>query len=92
MLMSEIRGIVNQIIEERRSTGGPKLDIHDIHLLLCGDLNSLPDSGKDSISIIGNSSKYFVLLENVNLVFFPSLYLSLPIWSFHNLLKDFTLI
>ncbi|KAB7498496.1 CCR4-NOT transcription complex subunit 6-like [Armadillidium nasatum] len=34
-----------QIIEERRSTGGPKLDIHDIHLLLCGDLNSLPDSG-----------------------------------------------
>ncbi|MCL4134301.1 UNVERIFIED_CONTAM: hypothetical protein GTU68_019154 [Idotea baltica] len=45
MLMSEVRSIVNQIIEESRSRGGPKFDLHDIHLLLCGDLNSLPDSG-----------------------------------------------
>ena len=43
--MSEIRSIVNQILEETRSRGGPKMDIDDIHLMLCGDLNSLPDSG-----------------------------------------------
>ncbi|XP_071515621.1 uncharacterized protein [Panulirus ornatus] len=47
MLMSEIRQIVNQIVEEsqHRSRMGKKMDPGSIQLLLCGDLNSLPDSG-----------------------------------------------
>ena len=55
--MSEIRSIVNQIIEESRNRSGPKLEFNDIHLMLCGDLNSLPESGvvefltKGSVSI-----------------------------------------
>ena len=46
MLMSEIRGIVNQIVEESRTRPGGKYHFHNIHLLLCGDLNSLPESGE----------------------------------------------
>lgn len=47
MLMSEIRQIVSQIVEEsqHRSRPGRKIDPNSIQLLLCGDLNSLPDSG-----------------------------------------------
>ncbi|XP_063876648.1 CCR4-NOT transcription complex subunit 6-like isoform X2 [Scylla paramamosain] len=47
MLMSEIRQIVSEIVEEsqHRSRPGRKIDPNSIQLLLCGDLNSLPDSG-----------------------------------------------
>ncbi|XP_069163069.1 uncharacterized protein [Procambarus clarkii] len=47
MLMSEIRQIIGQIVDEsqHRSRLGRKIDPGSIQLLLCGDLNSLPDSG-----------------------------------------------
>lgn len=45
--MSEVRQIISQIVEDsqHRSRSGHKMDPNSIQLLLCGDLNSLPDSG-----------------------------------------------
>ncbi|KAK8732692.1 hypothetical protein OTU49_006881 [Cherax quadricarinatus] len=47
MLMSEIRQVIGQIVEDsqHRSRLGRKMEPNSIQLLLCGDLNSLPDSG-----------------------------------------------
>ncbi|XP_050707538.1 CCR4-NOT transcription complex subunit 6-like [Eriocheir sinensis] len=58
MLMSEIRQIVSQIVEEsqHRSRPGRKIDPNSIQLLLCGDLNSLPDSGVVEFLTKGNVS------------------------------------
>lgn len=64
MLMSEVRAIVNQIVEDSRSRGN-KLDFHDIHLMLCGDLNSLPDSGECAFHFVGR----FVVLVSLNCVY-----------------------
>ncbi|XP_047486442.1 uncharacterized protein LOC125037380 isoform X1 [Penaeus chinensis] len=58
MLMSEIRQIITQIVEDsqHRSRSGHKMDPHSIQLLLCGDLNSLPDSGVVEFLTKGNVS------------------------------------
>lgn len=47
MLMSEIRQIITQIVDEtqHRPRSARKIDPNGMQLLLCGDLNSLPDSG-----------------------------------------------
>jgi len=46
MLMSEVKAIIPKILEEARvSRPSMKIDAQNIHLLLCGDLNSLPESG-----------------------------------------------
>lgn len=58
MLMSEIRQIITQIVEDsqHRSRSGHKMDPNSIQLLLCGDLNSLPDSGVVEFLTKGNVS------------------------------------
>ncbi|XP_066943074.1 uncharacterized protein [Macrobrachium rosenbergii] len=58
MLMSEIRQIITQIVEEfqHRTRSGRKLDPNAIQLLLCGDLNSLPESGVVEFLTKGNVS------------------------------------
>ncbi|KAK3876545.1 hypothetical protein Pcinc_018673 [Petrolisthes cinctipes] len=58
MLMSEIRQIISQIVDEaqHRSRSARKIDPSGIQLLLCGDLNSLPDSGVVEFLTKGNVS------------------------------------
>lgn len=46
MLSNELKGILDEACQNGpRSGGAPKYDSNNIQLLLCGDFNSLPDSG-----------------------------------------------
>lgn len=45
MLGNELRSILEEAAVNLRPGAHPKPDIHSIPLLLCGDFNSLPDSG-----------------------------------------------
>lgn len=45
MLLNELKTIVDNAIETYRSNSSRSLDCASIPLVLCGDFNSLPDSG-----------------------------------------------
>lgn len=46
MLMHELRNIVDEAQTSLRPRSGP-VDVNSLPVILCGDLNSLPDSGRN---------------------------------------------
>jgi CCR4-NOT transcription complex subunit 6 len=46
MLLSELKTIMEEAIQKHRTSSNALTDCASVPLVLCGDFNSLPDSGK----------------------------------------------
>jgi endonuclease/exonuclease/phosphatase family metal-dependent hydrolase len=65
MLISELKKIIEETIQNYKLGN---TDINTIPLILCGDLNSLPDSGKYSRHSDNVSLTLFYFLIQVNTI------------------------
>lgn len=46
MLLSELKTIMEDAVQKHRTNSNASMDCTSVPLVLCGDFNSLPDSGK----------------------------------------------
>ena len=51
MLLSELKTIMEDAMQKHRTNSNAKTDCTSAPLVLCGDFNSLPDSGKWKMKI-----------------------------------------
>ncbi len=60
MLLSEIKAFMEDAIQKHRPNSTLPIDCSSVPLVLCGDFNSLPDSGKSNWIFLDKKLRFFL--------------------------------
>jgi CCR4-NOT transcription complex subunit 6 len=60
MLLSELKTIMEDAIQKHRPNSNLPIDCSSVPLVLCGDFNSLPDSGKSKKNLFSIRISFFL--------------------------------